>query len=710
MWQRNGRIAWLPCCLGLLFPFLLEVGLDAFSSRPLPIYSLLQARLWMLVALGAMHFYFHATPATRPGPVLWVSFLSYGCGNAWVAGIVDGTLGGPYYLLALYVLLACTAFLPASAKVALLFPTSLSFLYAGVYLLTLREALGGPGPWLACALMVIAASIFGFFGSTTLDQALGKSFRAQLAVDRAAREANQASRAKSQFLASMSHEIRTPLNGVTGMTELLRDTQLDSEQSDFVETLRASAGSLMSLLNDILDLSKLEAEKLELERISFSLHRVLAEAVDLIAAPAHSRGLQVGAWLDPEVPRDFIGDPNRIRQILANLLSNALKFTHQGHLLVRAERTSATSKGFRIRIRVEDTGIGMTAEQAATIFDPYRQAEAGTSRQYGGTGLGLSICRQLAACMNGTIGVESEPGKGSCFWFEIELETDEQGFRQQEWLRRQRKWCDRRIWMVGCDSLSSQSLESILGALGIRVSEFDSVEALMENASAASAPEFCLVGKKAWSDLAPNSTATSFLTEHSVSTLVLWPLGEDKPEIPDSTAWLVKSMRQPVHEAHLLPLLEELDRPEKTPASGLNQEEISRSAHSKIPVLLAEDNPVNQKVAVRFLRKAGFPQVSIAKNGREAVELSNAEFFPIILMDSQMPEMNGYQAVEAIRKSQAGSKRSTIIALTATAMAGDREKMLTSGMDDYLSKPIDPVTFAETLHHWATQWENMEQA
>ncbi|MCC7052152.1 MAG: response regulator [Gemmatimonadaceae bacterium] len=537
-------------------------------------------------------------------------------------------------------------------------------------------------------------------------QALEES---RAAAEAHAQRAEEASRAKSQFLANMSHEIRTPMNGVMGMLELLGATELAPRQKRFAETAYRSAEELLELINDILDFSKIEAGHLELHRTDFDVQQSVEDVCEMLAPRAHGKGLDLIVRIAPAVHRNVFGDVMRLRQVLVNLIGNAIKFTTSGNVQLRVSQVEQDDQRQVLRFDVQDTGIGITPEVASRLFMPFVQADSSTTREYGGTGLGLAIARQLVELMGGTIVLESAPGQGSTFSFTVAL--DLRPLDTTAPLTPARALQGSRVLVIDDNAINREVLREQLGAWGATVDEADSGSGGLETLAGA-APYDVMILDFTMPNMDGGEVARSVRANpawRGMPILLLSSVGGTAHALETAApvdAMLTKPVRQRELAERLASLIKgstesHVGGAEPAPDSA----EPAEPARQGRRILLAEDNPVNQLVATGMLEGAGCI-VTVASNGLEAVQLATTQRFDLILMDCMMPELDGYGATATIRSHEDdGPFRTPIVALTASALAGERQRCLAAGMDDYLTKPMRKEALLALLDRWADSGE-----
>ena len=512
--------------------------------------------------------------------------------------------------------------------------------------------------------------------------------------------AEEASRAKSEFLANMSHEIRTPMNGIIGMTELALNTTLSTVQRDYLQTVHRSAELLLVILNDVLDFSKIEAGKLQMESIDFSVRQMLDDTLKPFALRAHEKQCELMVDIRSSVPDSLVGDPHRLRQILANLVSNAIKFTERGEIIVRVERTRLREEDrASLRFSVIDTGIGIAPEKQAAIFRPFTQGDGSTTRQYGGTGLGLTICQQLLELMGGRMWVDSEPKRGSAFQFVVTLPVSQRTFAQQL-LPRSDELADMSALIVDDNATNRRILVELLSSWGMQATAAaDGVEAARVTAGAARPFSLALIDMNIAGSSGVEIATTLRQMANCTSTPILLLTSADQPHdaanTPAVNGFLVKPVGQQALLESIRGVIGSRQSADREPAAPSIT---PKRAARRLRVLVAEDNPVNQKLAQHLLERRGHTPVLVG-NGREAVNMMRRDPFDLVLMDLQMPEMDGFEATASIRarEREAGGRRVPIVALTAHAMQGDRQRCLDADMDGYVAKPIKPVELFEVI-------------
>ena len=560
-----------------------------------------------------------------------------------------------------------------------------------------------------------SGEIIGTLG-VTKDITHMKETEAELA--RARDVALESSRTKSEFLANMSHEIRTPMNGVIGMTGLLIDTELSPVQREFAETIRNSADSLLTIINDILDFSKIEAGKLTFETLDFDLVESVEGALDMFAERARLKGIELACELPADLPRRLRGDPGRLRQVITNLMGNAVKFTEKGEVVVRVAKKSETETHAVISFAIKDTGRGIPLDVQATLFKPFTQADSSTTRRFGGTGLGLAISKQLVQIMGGEIGLRSEEGKGSTFWFDVRLEK-QTGPEMPAPTIYFRDLFDLRVLVVDDNATNRQILRHQLFAWkmqkGSAANGYEALELLRAAATEGRPFDLALLDMQ-MPEMDGMTLARAIKADPAIAStklIILTSMGymhaHDELKAAGVDAYLVK----PVKQSRLFDCLVSVlghaaaehvfTKPAANAPAAPQDDDLANARHVRI--LIAEDNVVNQKVALAQLKGLGFAGDAVA-NGREVLSAIRQVPYDIIFMDCQMPEMDGYEASRLIRQAERTANINwkapvRIIAMTANAMTGDRETCLAAGMDDYLSKPVRKAELRSALVKWA---------
>jgi signal transduction histidine kinase/CheY-like chemotaxis protein len=539
-----------------------------------------------------------------------------------------------------------------------------------------------------------------------LRQEVRERQQAEVEVTRAKDAAEAASLAKSQFLANMSHEIRTPLNAIIGMTGLLIDTKLEQEQREITRTIRSSGKSLLNIINDILDFSKIEAGKLELEIIDFDLQLAIEEALDSMATEVWKAKLELVYLVDAEVPLALQGDSGRLRQVLLNLVGNAVKFTEKGEVVVRVTKEGESAGVVTLRFSVSDTGIGVPRDRRSIIFSSFSQVDVSTTRRHGGTGLGLAISKQLCELMNGSIGCTSKEGKGSTFWFTADFKI--QPGKQMQMAKAPEKLRGKRILVVAANTRCREIISAYVGSWDFMQVSVPALAPALELLRRATDDQdrFDLVlidqpladsGEPSPAPVISNDPASAA----SKLVLLSHPFSHQDTSAKDLglAAWLAKPVRPSQLYATLVALLSgnvEIEEEPLLETFGPG----SAVADNKKRILVAEDNVVNQKLMLMLLERLGY-RADVVANGVEAIEALALLPYDLILMDCQMPEMDGFEATAVIRRMEGRARHTPIVAISAYAMQEDRRKGIEAGMDAYLTKPIQSEELATVIEHWS---------